>query len=382
MDCLPPSFFGTIPVVYFFPQLALSTLRAQKAYQSEDGAPPWIFGGVCGWTGGCEMASPLAGYQVTLNTPCYVTLVDRYWLLHGDDAFLREFYPSVKKSIEFMVDLNSGPDGIVSMPDRLVSVHPNLLVETEWYEASRWVGIVPHVGGLRLATLRMAERMAKKAGDQGFASQCREWIRAGSESLEGKTWTGEYYLRYSDPQAGERSDDIFSVQLDGEWLARLHGLEGVFRPERVATALETIKRTCVAATELGTVHYTTPDGTPTSGGDVVSVGDTWESYQPTQVATIAPISLGLIYMYAGEADFGLEVIRRTLHNHVCEQGMTWYGINMFDSRTGKFIWGTEYTMNTLLWAALAAMEGKDLSAPSQPGGLVERIVCAAAGKKK
>src|SRR5438128_2252705 len=73
-----------------------------------------------------ELACPSIGYAVTLNPTCYLTIVDRYRMLHGDRAFVEEFYPSVKKAVEFMVDLNRGPDGIVSMADRLVSVWPGV----------------------------------------------------------------------------------------------------------------------------------------------------------------------------------------------------------------------------------------------------------------
>ena len=41
IECIPCSFYGNVPLVYFFPDLALSTLRGYKAYQYSDGAPPW-----------------------------------------------------------------------------------------------------------------------------------------------------------------------------------------------------------------------------------------------------------------------------------------------------------------------------------------------------
>ena len=41
IECLPCSFYGNIPLVYFFPEAALSTLRGYKAYQFADGRPPW-----------------------------------------------------------------------------------------------------------------------------------------------------------------------------------------------------------------------------------------------------------------------------------------------------------------------------------------------------
>ena len=50
----------------------------------------------------------------------------------------------------------------------------------EAWEIIRFFGMVSHVGGLHLAQLVMAERMAKKVGDEEFARQCREWLAAGS----------------------------------------------------------------------------------------------------------------------------------------------------------------------------------------------------------
>jgi hypothetical protein len=84
-------------------------------------------------------------------------------------------------------------------------------------------------------------------------------------------------------------------------------------------------------------------------------------------------------MYSGQVEFGLEMMRRTLRNNICEQGLSWYGLNTFDAISGKPITGTEYSIGNLLWGVLAAMEGKDLTSPAQPGGLVDRIIWAASG---
>ncbi len=44
IECIPCSFYGNLPLVYFFPELALSTMRGYKAYQYPDGC-------VCGCLG-------------------------------------------------------------------------------------------------------------------------------------------------------------------------------------------------------------------------------------------------------------------------------------------------------------------------------------------
>jgi len=372
MANLPCSFYDTMSLTYLFPQLALSTLRGEKAYQFEDGALPQLFGGFGAWAGSIELASPTVGYTVTLNPTCYVTMVDCYRMLHGNPAFTREFYPSVKKAVEYMIDLSRGPDGEVSMPDRLVSVWPGVPYETEWLEWGRWIGIVPHVGALHLVTIAMAERMAKEAGDEEFAARCRTWFESGSSILENKAWLGKYYLRYLDPQTGERSNDVMSCQLDGQVVAKLHRLGDVFRPDRVQTTLETIKQTCVAATKLGTVLYATVGGTAAQGGTEIM-----PAYPATETFLQAIVPLGLMYMYAGQVDFGLEIMRRAFHNNVCVQGLSWYGENSIDSVTGKWRSGTEYTIKMILWGAIAANEDKDLAVPGKAGGLVDRILKAA-----
>jgi hypothetical protein len=50
VEPMPDTFYANAPIVYFFPDLALSTMRGYKAYQFTNGAAPWVFGGV---VGGC-----------------------------------------------------------------------------------------------------------------------------------------------------------------------------------------------------------------------------------------------------------------------------------------------------------------------------------------
>ncbi|NPV54319.1 MAG: hypothetical protein HPY71_12510 [Firmicutes bacterium] len=365
IECIPCSFYGNIPLVYFFPELALSTLRGYKAYQFSDGAAPWIFGGCTGRTGPIEMVYPTAGYQTTLNGPCYVDMVDRLWLRTGDEKIVREFYPSVKKNTIFTMNLR--PE--YEMGDQVISM-PSGNVGSEWFEAPEpeWSGMVAHVGGIHLANLRMAERMAEAVGDKEFAAQCRQWLGEGSKSMENKMWAGEYYLNYYEPETDRKADLIFGYQLDGEWMARFHGLSGVFRPDRVKTTLATIKRANIALTRHGAVNYANSDGSVTSV----------KGYGPYSMFPPEVLMLAMTYMYNGEKEFGLELARRCWHNIVCKQGLTWDQPNIFrgDADTGERVFGADYYQNMILWSLPAAMEGKDLRGPVDTGGLVDRVINA------
>lgn len=222
-----------------------------------------------------------------------------------------------------------------------------------------------HVGGLHLAQLRIAERMAEKVGDEEFAEQCRKWFQAGSESMENKMWAGGYYLSYYEPATGKRSDRVFSVQLDGEWVGVFHGLPGIFRPNRVKTTLATIKRLNVPLSSYGAVFLANPDGTP------------WQQagYGPYTYFVSELLMLAMTYMYAGEREFGLELARRCMHN-LMAKGYTWNQPCIIRADTGERISGYDYYQNLMLWSVPAAAEGKDLVGAYATGGLVDRVLRA------
>ena len=129
IECLPCSFYGNIPLVYFFPEAALSTLRGYKAYQFADGRPPWIFGGITATEEanrpGYDLSAPDMGYQTVLNGACYVIMVDRYWQVSGDDAVLAEFWDSLKRCNDFSMNLRPayGLAQVMAMPTPGTDTH-------------------------------------------------------------------------------------------------------------------------------------------------------------------------------------------------------------------------------------------------------------------
>lgn len=377
IECIPCSFYGNLPLVYFYPEAALSTLRGYQGYQYTDGAPPWIFGG-----GGPEFAEPTRGYQFASNGISLASLVHRYLLCHDtpDKALLHEFYPGVKRAMEWTIGLRTTPSysigqRVIAMPDS--DSDEAITPPTEWFEAAEpgWAGMTAHIGGLHLAQLRITEQMARDVGDTAFAEQCAEWIRAGVEAMDQYLWAGTYYLNYLDPATERRSDFVFGYQLDGEWTIDHHGLQAALPENRVLTVLDTIKRTNIALTKYGAVNYANPDGTPIRPPKA----GTWDygqfSYFPPEA-----LMLAMTYMYEGDVAFGTELARRVWHNLICQQGYTWDMPNIMrgDVDTGERTFGNDYYQDMMLWALPAAMEQQDLAHPTRPGGLVARVIEAAA----
>ncbi len=359
ISCIPCDWYGNLPIVFFFPELALSTLRAFKQYQQPDGEIPFAIGKIADLP---DFATPEYYWQVSLNGTCYVDMVDRLWQRTGDDAILSEFYESVKKCSSFTMNLRQGPGGVISMPT---------VGGMEWFEFGEWAGMCSHMGGLRLAQLRMVERMAEAMGDGEYAKECREWLADGSRAMEEEMWAGSYYLNYYEQETGKKSDDVMGYQLDGEWAAVYHGLPGVFRADRVKTTLETIRRCNIALTpEVGAANFARPDGSPLLADSKVAAYGLYAMF-PAEVLVLAAT-----YMYAGEREFGMDLARRHWENLVCRQRHPWDLPNIVRGDTGTRVFGTDYYQNMMLWALPAAAAGEDIAAFCAPGGLVDRVMRA------
>jgi uncharacterized protein (DUF608 family) len=375
METLPCDFYGNFPLVLFFPGLALSTLRGFKAYQASDGGLPLTFTR----TPTIELAQDFFDkYQCSTNGVCYVDLVDRVWQCADDDKLLTEFYPSVKKNVTFTMNLNKGPDGVISAPEGNVNRGAGFIRPLPPGKGLKFggehngiFGMSSHLGGMHLAQLRQAQRMAERTGDHDFAQQCQQWIKQGSNSMETKMWAGSYYRNYWDPASNKKSELIYAYQLVGEWMAHLHGLPGVFDPDRVRTTLQTIKQNNVAMTKYGAAMFARPEGDTTERGFEAFYGQ--YSMFPSETLLLAAT-----YMFAGEVETGLAISCRHWHNLICRQEYTWEMPNLISAEKddGRATFGSDYYQNMILWMLPAAMQAKDLRTFCEPGGFVDKIIQA------
>jgi uncharacterized protein (DUF608 family) len=361
VECIPCSWYGNQPIVYFFPELAQSTLQAYAYHQAPDGEIPFTMGG---WqVGRPYMSRPGYFWQKSLNSTCYVDLVHRNWKRTGDREALAELYPSVKKAMVYTMNMRPTPDGVISMPSGNEGM--------QWFEMGKWAGMVSHIGGLRLAQCRMGEDMAQVMGDEEFAEQCRSWFKQGSHAMEQKMWADGYYLNFFEEETNSKSDDVMAYQLDGQWAARFHGLKSVFHKDRIRQVLETVRKTNVPHAICGAINFAHPDGTLLSSDDKVAAYGTRDMFCPEVLI------LSMNYIYDGERAFGIELARRSLENIAARHGYTWDLPNRVNGATGERVFGTDYYQNLMIWSMPAALAGEDLSGPAKGDGLVARMIKAA-----
>jgi uncharacterized protein (DUF608 family) len=305
-----------------------------------------------------DFTKPAFEWQVGLNGACFADLVHRLWMRTGDDSILREFYPAVKKNTEFTVNLAGGDHG-------LISFHREGHGQ-EWWEHTPVYGMVTHLAGVRLAQLRFAQDMANRMGDEEFSRKCQAWLDEAQSLTEGNLWNDETqsYAFYVYPEKDMRSDDIMSSQLDGQWMVDLHGLPTVFRKDRIDAVLQTIERTCLV--DMGVAGFAEPG----KGPDLARYGTF-----PPEVLIVA-----MTYMYQGQRELGLEIARRSIDNMIRMHGLGWDMPNLIRCDTGARTYGADYYQNMVLWGLPSALANDDLTGPCQKGGLVDRVLRAAASR--
>ncbi len=175
------------------------------------------------------------------------------WQLSGDRNFLIEFWPKVKRAIEFAWI----PGGWDANRDGVLEGVQHNTYDVEFY------GPNPLCTIYYLGALRAAEEMALAVGEQQDATEYRRLFESGSQWIDSHLFNGEYYVQQiegrpaSEIAKGLRSgmgaddpehphfqvgDGCLVDQLLGQYLADISGLGSLVKPERVRKTLESIYR--------------------------------------------------------------------------------------------------------------------------------------------
>jgi non-lysosomal glucosylceramidase len=173
------------------------------------------------------------------------------WIQSGDDTWMRDLWPRVKKSLEFAWvsgGWDADRDGVLEG------------VQHNTYDVE-FFGPNPQCGVYYLAGLRACEEMAKAMGDQSSAAEYRRLFESGSKWIDANLFNGEFYIQKVRGLAKEKiapalrsqmgSDDTenpeyqvgegcLADQLIGQYLADVAGLGPLLDPKNIRKTLESI----------------------------------------------------------------------------------------------------------------------------------------------
>jgi non-lysosomal glucosylceramidase len=271
-------FYGSMPLIKFWPDLDKQEMRtfAETVFRDEPDTLLWTWKtqqaqepvfrtrkrkGAVPHDLGVPQEDPFYkdnqfSWQDTndwkdLNTK-FVLMVYRDYVLSGskDTKFLRDTWPAVQLSLDYLRKYDRDADGIPEndgFPDQTYD---------EWVVR----GTSAYCGGLWLGALRAAEEMAKVLHDSGAQSKYHDLFARSQASYVKKLWNGEYFRYDTD---SESKDDIQADQLAGQWYARSIGLGDLVPLDMQRKALQKIFAFNVmkfSNGEMGAVNGITANG--------------------------------------------------------------------------------------------------------------------------
>ncbi len=176
----------------------------------------------------------------------------RDWQLSGDDEFLNELWPNVKKAVEFCWI----PGGWDDDMDGVMDGCQHNTMDVEYY------GPNPQMQLWYLGALRAAEEMAKYQKDSDFSEKCHSLFEKGSNWTDQNLFNGEYYIQIIQPPvegdsiasgltysmgAKDRSNPDYQLgegclvdQLVGQYMAHILDLGYLVKPENLKTTFGSI----------------------------------------------------------------------------------------------------------------------------------------------
>jgi uncharacterized protein (DUF608 family) len=231
---------------HVFPALARSLRRAAFGYSMDD-------------QGGMRFRQQLPDGAARFPTAAadgqmgQIMKVYLDWQLTGEDSYLQEFWPRVKRAIAFAWI----PNGWDADRDGVLEGTQHNTYDIEFY------GPNPLCGIYYLGALRAVEEMARAVGDDPMRREARRLFESGRGWIDQHLFNGEYYVqdvrgrpRDTIPQTllntmgsdnTERPEYQMGAgclvdQLVGQYQAEVAGLGPVIDPAHCRTTLENIYR--------------------------------------------------------------------------------------------------------------------------------------------
>ncbi|MDW5290142.1 GH116 family glycosyl hydrolase [Formosa sp. PL04] len=146
----------------------------------------------------------------------------------ADDSFLINIWPSVKKSMQFIIKQDEDGDGL------LEGRQPHTL-DAAWYGPMGWIS------SMYLAALKACEMMALEMNDPAFANTCNEIIPKGQKNIVDKLFNGEYFIHLPpDYESINTNDGCHIDQILGQSFAHQVNLPDVIPQRETKKALESL----------------------------------------------------------------------------------------------------------------------------------------------
>jgi uncharacterized protein (DUF608 family) len=287
-------------------------------------------------------------YREHLNTP--------------NELFLSRNWPRIKQAARFLMDEDENEDGLIEKK------------QANTYDIA-FYGANTYVGGLYLAAVKAAARMAREMNDTAFAAHCDSVADLGSQNTVRQLWNGEYFIQDVDLTKYPKyqyATGCLSDQLFGQTWAHLDHLGYIYPASKVKTALQSIWKYNWAP-DVGpqnTLHK--PERVYADPGEAGLLVCTWpKSRHPgeegvryrDEVWTGIEYQVATNMIYEGMTEEALSIIKGVHDRYSPEKHNPWNEIEC----------GDHYARAMASWGVLLALEGFDYDGPAKSLGFAPKI---------
>jgi len=259
-ETLDVRFYGSFPLLMLWPELEKQVmrdfiptvldedLRKRRIISSGESAPRKVRGAVPHDLG-MPSEAPFrltnaydwqdANVWKDLNSK-FVLLLYRDYVATGDASLVQEGWKAVKAALAYLKAFDRDGDGLPEndgIPDQTFDTWP-------------MKGASAYCGGLWLAALEAAQRMADLVGDTAAREKYASWFQQAQSAYEAQLWNGQYY-RYD--TGSSYAESIMADQLAGQWYADVCGLPPIVPEEHIRSVLDTVYTHNVLGFQQGTM---------------------------------------------------------------------------------------------------------------------------------
>jgi hypothetical protein len=288
-----------------------------------------------------------------------VLKVYRDWRLCGDDEWLRNLWPRVKKALEYAwQQWDDDRDGVMEG------------IQHNTYDIE-FHGPNTMMGTFYLGALRAGEEMARHLGDTEAAESYRAVYEKGRAWIDRELYNGEYYIQRHNEEIElkyQYGRGCLSDQVIGQWFAHIVGLGYLLDAAHIKSTVRSIfdynwrtdfwehanpQRIYALNDEQGLLLCTWPHGGRPRFPFVYS-DEVWCGIE-YQVASHL--------IYEGEVERGLAIVKGLRDRHDGRRRNPW----------NEFECGSHYARSLASWSLLTALLGYSFDVPGRALGFAPRL---------
>ncbi len=338
------SYYGSFPVLLFFPELEKVEISLTARAQSEKGEIPHFFPG--------RFDVPDGYWRIDME-PQFILMVYRDYLWTGDKEFLKKMWPHIKGAIEYELSIDRDGDGI-----------PNIEGSALTYDGWPMYGTSVYVASVWLAGLRAAAEMGKLLGDEEAVKNYSLLYQKARRSFIEELWNGEYFILYNDLATGRKDTCCMLDQMNGQWYANMLDLGYILPQDQVKSAITACYKYNRKPVQQGMAYVDWQKGEcwvngtwPRGGATVPEIGGQWGSPW-----TGTEYMFASLLIYEGMVKEGLEVVK-AVYDRYNYAGLTWNHIEC----------GMHYFRPMDSLTILLALQGFNYNAPNASLTLKPRL---------